>query len=254
MGNRLNPGASYGWRARIGMLVPSLPMDTNVHEFYLMAPEGVSLIIAPMGVRRMAQEEYDRAMANIEEPLRLVAEQKADVIIQAGVPPLVTHGPGFEAQVLKRVAEVTHLPFFTDVGASSRAMKALGIAHIVMLSASFDDRLAENISQYLKQAGIVLVAAAQLGLDRAQSASVPLEVVYRAARDLFIGNADKADGIWITQASMPSVGVIEALERSLGVPVVTSAQALMWAGLRATGVRDAIEGFGQLFAIERLPE
>ncbi len=250
----LTPGASYGWRARIGMLVPSVPMDTNVHEFYLMAPEGVSLIIAPMGVRRMAQEEYDRAMANIEEPLRLVAEQKADVIIQAGVPPLVTHGPGFEAQVLARVAEVTHLPFFTDVGASTRAMKALGLSRIVMLSNSFDDGLVANISDYLKPAGISLVAAAQVGLARTESGCVPLEVVYRAARDLFESHARDADGIWITQASMPSVGVIEELERSLGVPVVSSAQALMWAGLRAAGVRDALEGFGQLFAIDRLPE
>ncbi len=47
---------------------------------------------------------------------------------------------------------------------------------------------------------------------------------------------------------MPSVGIIEALETELGVPVVGSAQALMWAGLRAAGIDEPISGFGRLLA------
>ena len=231
MGRAYVRGASYGWRARIGMLVPPLVIDTNVHEFYLMAPEGVSLIVGSLGVGGMSQERYDRAIANIAEPLRMVTEHKADVIIQAGVPPLVTRGPGFEAEVLARVREVTPLPFITDVGASSRAMKALGLSRIVMLSKSFDDELGRHISRYLKQAGIELARAAQVQATQMVTGTIPLEMVYRAARDLFESHSENADGIWITQASMPSVSVIEDLERSLGVPVVTSAQALMWAGL-----------------------
>lgn len=254
MGKACAPGASYGWRARIGMLVPPRVIDTNVHEFYLMAPEGVSLIVASLGVEGMSQEQYDRAIANIVEPVRMVTEHRADVILQAGVPPLVTRGPGFEAEVLARVAKVTPLPFITDVGASSRAMKALGLSRIVMLSSTFDDELTGHISQYLKQTGIALVSAAQVRLAHAASGAVPLEVVYRAAKELFESHARDADGIWITQASMPSVGVIAELESSLGVSVVTSAQALMWAGLRTVGVREPIEGFGKLFAIERLPQ
>ena len=254
MGKSYGAGASYGWRARIGMLVPSLPFDTNVHEFYLMAPEGVSLIIASLGVGGMAQERYDRAIANIAEPLRMVAQRKADVILQAGVPPLVSRGPGFEAELLARVAELTPVPFITDVGASSAAMKALGLAKVVMLSSTFDDETARHISAYLKFKGIELVGVAQAQIARDVVGTVPLEVVYRAARKLFENHRGKADGIWITQASMPSVAVIEELERSLDVPVVTSAQALMWAGLRAVGVHEAIDGFGKLFAIDKVPE
>ncbi|MBI2985323.1 MAG: hypothetical protein HYY45_01010 [Deltaproteobacteria bacterium] len=254
MSNAYVAGASYGWRARIGMLVPSLPFDTNVHEFYLMAPEGVSLIITWLGVGGMAQERYDRAIANIAEPLRMVTQRKADVILQAGVPPLVTRGPGFEAELLARVAQLTSVPFITDVGASGRAMKALGLAKVVMLSSTFDDEMARHISVYLERAGIGLVGAAQAHIPREVVGTVALEVVYRAARKLFESHRGNANGIWITQASMPSVAVIEDLERSLDVPVVTSAQALMWAGLRTVGVREAIAGFGKLFAIEKLPQ
>ena len=253
MANAYAAGAAYGWRARIGMLVPSLPFDTNVHEFYLMAPEGVSLIIAWLGVGGMSQERYDRAIANIAEPLRMVSERKADVILQAGVPPLVTRGPGFEAEVLARVAELTPLPFITDVGASSAALKALGLERVLMLSSTFDNETARHIAAYLKVKGIELVGAARAQIARDVVGTVPLEEVYRAARKLFESHPGEADGIWITQASMPSVPVIEELERSLNVPVVSSAQALMWAGLRAAGVREAISGFGKLFTIEKLP-
>ena len=254
MGKSYGAGASYGWRARIGMLVPSLPFDTNVHEFYLMAPDGVSLVIAWLGVGGMGQERYDRAIANIAEPLRMVSERQADVILQAGVPPLVTRGPGFEAELLARVAELTSVPFITDVGASSAAMKALGLAKVVMLSSTFDDETARHIAAYLKVKGIELAGAARAQVARDVVGTIPLEAVYRAARKLFESHRGKADGIWITQASMPSVAVIEDLEQSLNVPVVTSAQALMWAGLRTVGVREAIAGFGKLFAVEKLPQ
>lgn len=75
-----------------------------------------------------------------------------------------------------------------------------------------------------------------------------LGVTYRAAKEVF-KKACNADGIWITGALMPSVGVIQALEDDLGVPVVTSMQAMAWAGLRAAGIPDKITGFGRLFQV-----
>jgi maleate isomerase len=43
------------------------------------------------------------------------------------------------------------------------------------------------------------------------------------------------------------VSVIDVLERDLGVPVISSKQVMMWAGLHTAGVADPIEGYGQLF-------
>jgi maleate cis-trans isomerase len=254
MGLPFARGAAYGWRARIGMVFPSTVADTNVHEFYLMAPEGVELIITGLGLAGLNQEQYDRALGNVEDRVRLIVARRADVVLQAGVPPIVTHGWGFEDTVLAQVARYTSVPFITDVGASIRAMRAVGLARIVMVGNAFSAEIVDHVRRYLAGAGIDLVAARQVADDvREGASSLPLEAVYRAARAIFAEHATRADGIWLTQASTPSVGVIEDLETDLRVPVVTSAQALMWAGLRTVGVHEPIAGFGRLFRLESAP-
>ena len=48
---------------------------------------------------------------------------------------------------------------------------------------------------------------------------------------------------------MPSVEIIAELEQDLGVPVVSSMQAMTWTGLRLAGVRASVDGYGQLFHV-----
>jgi maleate cis-trans isomerase len=241
---------AYGWRARIAMIKPSPVTDTNIHEFYLMAPPGVELFLASMNLGGMRQEEYDKAIANLDGPIKLLAHHDPQAIIQPGVPPIVTRGWGFEDELRARVASITPAPFFSDVGAAIAGLKALGSSRIVVLSYSFDDELMGTIARYMANAAIEVV-----GWDRVRPAwpgdvaAAPLEVIYQAARALFERHAGQADGLWITHASMPSVGVLAELERDLRVPVLSSAQALMWAGLRAAGVAEPVEGFGRLLTL-----
>jgi maleate isomerase len=45
---------------------------------------------------------------------------------------------------------------------------------------------------------------------------------------------------------METFPIIEPLERDLGLPVLTSNQALLWASLRALGIDDLVDGMGRL--------
>lgn len=246
--------SSYGWRARIGMLKPSPVIDTNGHEFYLMAPEGVELFVISLGLGGMIASEYERVIAGVETPLRAIIRHAPDSIVQAGVPPIVTRGWGFEDELRAHVRELTDVPFFTDVGASLLALSVLSCRRVVVVSHTFDDELFGQIAEYLSHAGVEVVGTARVGEDDAtEAARLPLEQVYRTTRRAYEKSRSVADGVWITQASMPSVGALEALERDLGCPVVSSAQALMWTGLRGAGVRADVDGFGRLLRIPELP-
>jgi maleate isomerase len=239
-------GAAYGWRARIGLLQPGMISDTNPFEFYMMAPEGVELILTSMGLGGMSEANYERVIANLETPIKRVVSRKADAIIQTGIPPLVYHGWGIEEKLHDRVAQVTPTPYISDAAACIAGMHALGMARIAVVSA-FDDDLVTLIRGYLKNAGIDLVGHQSVPREEnGETGSLSLETVYRTAREVYQRHKP-VDGIWITQASVPSVGVIEDLEHDLRVPVVTSAQALMWAGLGMAGVRQPVAGFGKLF-------
>src|SRR5262245_39634066 len=93
-----SPGSAYGWRLRFGLLQPSMVCDTNAYEFYLMAPPGVQLLLTSLGIDGPEPREvlYERAIERIETPIRRVLERRPDVIVQAGVPPIVNRGWGFE--------------------------------------------------------------------------------------------------------------------------------------------------------------
>jgi maleate cis-trans isomerase len=223
--------------------------ENNPYEFYLMAPPGVTIIVTSMAHGR------DPAVANpfrsgLEAAVRRLIDREVDVIVQAGVPATVSQGWGYDDEVRGWVAHLTERPFVTDVGASIDAMHTVGMARVALLTA-FDEEVHDYQATYVKHAGIEIVAARTLRTSPAEYeklAFLPLDVVYRAAKDVF-SSAANADGIWIAGALMPSVGVIAPLEADLGVPVVTSMQAMTWASLRAVNIRNGIAGFGRLGAV-----
>lgn len=246
-----HPGASYGWRARLGLLQPRTVSDTNPFEFYLMAPDGVQLVLTSLGITGpLSQDKYNQAIAGIAGPISLLQSKGVDSIVQAGVPPVVTRGWGFEEEVQRRVGEITPIPFATDVGSSIAALNALEVESVVVLS-GFDDEMHGSISRYMERAGINVVASrSMMSAPGEELDTIPLAAVYRAARRLYLEHAEDVEGIWIPGAFMPSVAVVETLEQDLGVPVVTSSQAMMWNGLRLAGISgDVVTGFGSLFSM-----
>ncbi|HEU4342744.1 MAG TPA: hypothetical protein VFU31_14370 [Candidatus Binatia bacterium] len=245
-------GAPYGWRARIGLITPSPGHENNAYEFYLMAPEGITVCMTSLRVMALTQEQYSGALDRMETGVAEMVSRKVDAIVQAGVPLTVTKGWDFHNQLASQVARLTKIPFATDIGACIDAMHALGMKQVVMLT-PFDEAMHEQLARYVANAGIRVLAAHSIRPPEAAEISrhydvstVPLAVPYGAAKALF-RSTPAANGIWITGALMPSVAAIQPLEQDLGVPVVTSMQAMTWAGLRLAGIKAEITGYGQLF-------
>jgi hypothetical protein len=98
------------------LLQPGAVSDNNPFEFYLMAPPGVQMILTSYGVPELSASGYAQALASIDGPVRRLLARKADVLVQAGVPPTVTAGWGSEDDLRARVAGWTNIPFITDIG------------------------------------------------------------------------------------------------------------------------------------------
>ena len=178
--------------------------------------------------------------------------RKVDVMVQAGVPLTVTQGWDYHNKLGSEVAKLTNIPFATDIGACIDAMQCLGMQRVVMIT-PFDDAMHDHLTRYVSNAGIHVLAAHSIRPPTAAEISrhyevstVPLSVPYQAAKSLF-RSTPSADGIWITGALMPSVAAIQPLEQDLNVLVVTSMQAMAWAGLKLAGIKAEITGYGSLF-------
>jgi len=92
--------------------------------------------------------------------------------------------------------------------------------------------------------------AAARGDDQGE---LPLAVPYHEAKALYRSlrpskGTSAIQGIWMPGASVPTVGMLQALEDDTGIPIVSSAQAMMWAGLRLARVSPReVVGYGKLF-------
>lgn len=75
------------------------------------------------------------------------------------------------------------------------------------------------------------------------------ESIFGAAKELVRHSAP--DALFISCTAMPIVPHIDALEKDIGIPVVSSTQAIAWDALRLAGYDEQIDGFGRLLASPR---
>ena len=242
----------YGWRARCGFITPSPAHENNSYEFYLIAPEGVTIVMTSLGVvLSEGERSYAAGIERLPAATEEIMTRRPQSIMQAGVPIISGRGWKFEDEILRRIGSVTDTPAATDLGSCIKAMNGLGMGRVAMLT-PFDDKTHAQLADYVSNADIEVANAGSVvgevsgGELRAYEVStMDLGIVRRMAADLFRATPN-ADGVWITGALMPSVAVVETLEQELGVPVVSSMQAMAWQSLRLAGVDDKIPGFGRL--------
>lgn len=60
-------------------------------------------------------------------------------------------------------------------------------------------------------------------------------------------NTPDAEGVFVSCTNFVTLSKIDAMEKEIGKPVITSNQATFWAALRKIGVNDRIKGVGRLF-------
>ncbi len=249
-------GAAYGWRARFGLLAAHPAPENIPFEFYLMAPPGVTLIITsqdiviPQEARGTTdlQVAYDAAVMRAEKAVAELATRHPDVLLQLGLPNIVTKGWGQEEVYRQRMAKITPIPLVTSIGASIDAMRALNMKRIAVMN-PFTDYI-NGIPEYLRHAGIEVAGHGALRAVYDHDFEIePTAVTYRAVRALRNAHPD-CDGIWITGASTPVAAIIEDIERDLGIPIVTNLQALIWAGLKTARLDPCeVQGYGRLFSL-----
>jgi len=243
----------YGWRARIGIIQPGFNPHHG-HEFYMMVPDGVSMTLCPIHsvedapTEFLAPESLDLFLQRLPLAARELAAKHVSVIVQAGVPHTTAFGRGIEERIRAQIAEITDLPLVIDVRACIEAIHALQMPRVCIVS-PFTDHANGVVADYVKPEGIDVVASYRVrgeafgGLNM-----IPMGYLYDQVKEAYRKHPN-VDGMWMPGAGMPSVAVIDALERDLGVPVLSSKQVMVWAALRAARVGDPIEGYGRLFSV-----
>lgn len=231
-----------GWRARLGLIVPSAN-TVNEPEFYTHLPEGVSLYTSRMFLEEATADELERMADDVERCGDLLRTADVDVVAYGCTTGSLVKGAGYDESIERRLEDVTGVPAVATAASIKRAFDALDVSSLSITTPYIED-LNRREASFLTDAGyeVLGIEGLELQSNLDIGAQRP-EIAYRRARE--IADPD-ADAIFISCTNYRTFEIIEPLERDLGVPVVTSNQATLWDALRTAGVDDDVP-LGTLF-------
>jgi maleate isomerase len=250
-----------GWafRARLGVIVPHAAIGTE-SELAAMIPDGVSLHAArvPLGVMR-AGGLMDPTIAI--DPVRAFADPPLvdDAAELLAAAPL--HAIGFavtsssyvrgaaddEALRLRLERRTRGIPVAITSVSALLALRSLGAGRVALVDPPwFSPELTQRGIDYFRGQDFEVVHAAAADLPSEQRAINPGQL-FEWVRDTVPA---EAEAIYIGGNGLRAVGVIQALEEDLRIPVLSANQVLCWHLLRLAGTRASVVNYGRLFTLE----
>lgn len=231
-----------GWRCKIGVIVP---IDNAViePEWNRMAPDGVSIHGARL--HTMALPEMP---ADAETEAANLGTMGADVIAYACNASSFHGGPGSDEKIADRLADAAGVPATTASTAMVRALDALDVGSIAVVSPYAEDDQ-DRLERFLEGNGVAVTTVTGLGLA-ADDAEDLAKVNEETAEDTYgrVLDVDRAgaEAVLVTSTNVESVRALGAMESDLGVPVVSTNQAMFWHALEVARVTPRAPGYGQL--------
>lgn len=236
----------YGWRAKIGLIVPSTN-TINEPEFWRLAPKGVTIHTGRATLLGKATEESYFRMA---EAVKVAADDLATAEVDVVAYGCTSGSIVCSLQdIVTDLQERTKVPAVATAGAVVAALRALG-AKCVAVATPYVDFVNESERRFLQDYGFDVASLLGLRLGETQEerrgiGRVPPEHIYRMAMAC---NRPEADTIFVSCTNLATLDVIAQIEADTGKPVVTSNQACFWACLRLLGLPDRIDGYGRLLS------
>lgn len=235
----------YGWRGKIGLIVPAAGPATPVGEFRKLLPEGVVVIQTLVPAQEISEQELStRYDENIEKAASLLSMSDVGIIVQAGTP-VAQYVKGQDEAIIRRIEAVSHLPAVATVTCVINALRKLGVKKLA-IGAAYPEQVTSDLAKLLETRGFDVVSTKSLNIRKiADVARLSPTDAYRVGKDAFLG-APECEGLFVSCGAMPVADIIEKLEKDIQKPVVTTNSAIAWECLKRLSVMESIPGYGRL--------
>ena len=236
---------AYGDRARLGVLVPSGNAVAEP-ELRAMLPPEVGMVVTRLPLRGSSEAELLAMAGSLESAAGLLADARPDAIA-FHCTAVSTFDPAMADGLRRRIKAATGLPALATADALLAAVAKLG-ARRVLLVTPYIEAVHAREAAFLEANGARVVGGSCMGSNsNAEIAGISPAAIGAQARAA-LAAAPHADLCLVSCTAIRSGAAIGGMEAELGVPVVTSNQALAWYAMRALGLLEPVRGFGKLLS------
>ena len=206
-----------GWRARVGLISPS--GDDVEYDFNNYAPKGVSFCTT----RAKFPGPTPEGLIILSDQLEKCASVWKDkgplnVILFGCTSGSCIKGYGFDKECIERIERVVITPY---PEATNQAEK-----------------------KFMEDNGLEVLSIEGYGFNKIGPHSyADKQFLYRNAKKQKL---EGAEVFFLSCMGLDTIPIVNILEEDLGIPVITSRQASLWACLRHAGIKDKVPMLGKL--------
>lgn len=236
----------YGWRGRIGMLIPT--NNTVIEpEMAYFAPPGVTFHATRMVSSRTGNASIE-GLHNLVSCVDRAAEELSITGVEALLYGCLSTSfavEDWDTQFGVKTGAWTEAPAITALSATCRGVKALGHKEVAVLC-PYGPELQALAAQAFSRHGLTVTNLSSINVTGLRAVcNVPEQDVYRAAKAM---DRKGAGILCILATDLRTAALIDTLEADMGIPVVSTNQALAWASLALAGIHADAAGRGYLFS------
>jgi len=218
---------------RVGLMIPSSNTMMEV-DFTRHLPPGYALHTARMYMEDTTPAGENRMLDEFALPAaRDLGTARPDVVVFGCTSAGALRGNDYDAELCQRISELTGAPVVSTIAAVRTAIEASGAASIGVIT-PYVDELNEKIKASIEDDGIDVAGITGLGItDNFQIAEVgPDEIVAFADRALGpLVATGTIDLVFASCTNFGAMAVRPVIAERLGLPVVTSNQAVLAAAV-----------------------
>lgn len=230
-----------GWRLRLGLTIPSANAVIE-SEFNKMVPTGISVHASRMWLTADTEDQIKNLINYAEKTSQLLAHAGVDVIGFGCTTGSLIQGIGYDKEIIDIIQSVTGIQATTTTTAVISALQQLKTKKLTLVT-PYPDWLTNKVIEFLEEQGYSILSFKSLGCEGPEIMDISPETVYNLVRQTVVPGID---GIFISCTGFRSIEVLSAIEADMGLPVISSNQALLWNMLRVKGFKTKITGFGTL--------
>lgn len=241
-----------GWRAEVGMLSPAPGM---YREYEIVAPDGVKFSRVVMAtITEAVPEQFKKMGEAIEtEAKKFTSVIKPDLICLGCTSASFIGGLGYDQQLIKRIEKATGSPATTTATCMVELFKDMGIKKISLVG-PYVKELFDIEAEFLKAHGIETLCVKALGIAETSAYYDYYMDPYRVYHLAKEGDkaAPDADCVFVSCMWSTILGIVDALEKEIGKPVVSSCSVTLYGILKKLGIPDPVYHYGEVLTRPRL--